>query len=160
MTLSILFVTGGQMVAYVIGWLLSRKVEGWRWMVGIGAFPALSQFALLVFLPETPRWLVKASRTEDAKVVLGKVYGKHSTASKMVDGILRAIEREVMEEEEATSKRRGHVTPSKSSWLWLTGLRDAWAELFAVGGNRRALTIACMLQGFQQLCGFVGSLLR
>lgn len=125
-------------------------------MVGIGAFPALLQFAMLVFLPETPRWLVKANRTEDAKVVLGKVYGRHSGASEMANGILRAIEREIIEEEEATSKRRGHMPPSKKSWRWLTGLRDAWAELFVVGGNRRALTIACMLQGFQQLCGFVG----
>jgi len=62
-------------------------------MVGIGAFPALLQFAMLVFLPETPRWLVKANRTEDAKVVLGKVYGRHSGASEMANGILRAIER-------------------------------------------------------------------
>ena len=112
---------------------------------------------MLHFLPETPRWLVKASRVADAKVVLGKVYGKQITAAKMVDGILRDIEREVLEEEEATSKRGDHVAPCKSSWLWLTGLQDAWAELFAVGGNRRALTIACMLQGFQQLRGFVGS---
>lgn len=158
-TLSILFVTAGQMVAYVIGWMLSTRSEGWRWMVGIGALPALVQFAMLVFLPETPRWLVKIGRVEDAKVVLRKVYGKDDAASKMVEGILRAIEREVLEEEEATSKRHDHVTPAKGSWLWLTGLRDAWAELFAVGGNRRALTIACMLQGFQQLCGFVRSTL-
>jgi len=144
------------MVAYVVGWMLSTRSQGWRWMVGIGAFPALLQFAMLVFLPETPRWLVKANRTEDAKVVLGKVYGRHSGASEMANGILRAIEREIIEEEEATSKRRGHMPPSKKSWRWLTGLRDAWAELFVVGGNRRALTIACMLQGFQQLCGFVG----
>jgi len=154
-TLSILFVTGGQMVAYVIGWLLSMRVHGWRWMVGIGAHPAIWQFAMLVFMPETPRWLVKAGRRDDAKEVLGKMYGGHSTVSKMVDGILRAIEREVLEEEEVMSKRRNHVAPGKDSWVWLTRLRDAWAELFAVGGNRRALTIACMLQGLQQLCGFV-----
>ena len=39
--------------------------------------------------------------------------------------------------------------------MWLTRARNRFAELFYVGGNRRALTIACLLQGLQQLCGFV-----
>ena len=33
---------------------------------------------------------------------------------------------------------------------------DSFHELFAVRRNRRALAIACLLQGLQQLCGFVG----
>ncbi len=143
------------MVAYVIGWMLSTSLHGWRWMVGVGALPAVLQFAILLVLPETPRWLVKASRRDEAKVVLDKVYGVRSTAPRMVDGILRAIEREIMNEDEAANKRRDHDTVAKGSWLWMTRLSDAWTELFAVGGNRRALTIACMLQGLQQLCGFV-----
>ncbi len=143
------------MVAYVIGWLLSTRLHGWRWMVGVGALPAVSQFAMLLFLPETPRWLVKASKRDEAKMVLGKVYGTQPTTARMRESILRAIEQEVMEEEEATSKRRDHVPSIKSSWVWMTRLSDAWMELFAIGGNRRALTIACMLQGLQQLCGFV-----
>ncbi|MCJ1361693.1 hypothetical protein MMC16_000793 [Acarospora aff. strigata] len=107
-----------------------------------------------VEMDETPRWLVKANKRDDAKLLLGKLYGTHFAASKMVDRILRAIEREMVEEEEMSSKRRAYITPAKGSWPWLTGLQGAWTELFAVGGNRRALTIACMLQGFQQLCGF------
>ena len=146
------------MVAYVTGWMLSTTVHGWRWMVGVGALPALCQCAMLLFLPETPRWLVKANKRDDAKLLLGKLYGTHFAASKMVDRILRAIEREMVEEEEMSSKRRAYITPAKGSWPWLTGLQGAWTELFAVGGNRRALTIACMLQGFQQLCGFVSLL--
>lgn len=124
-------------------------------MVGIGALPATMQFGMLVFLPETPRWLVKAGRKDDAKVVLKKVYGGHPTVSRLVDSVVGAIEREVKEEAQATSKRRDHVAPTKDSWVWVTRLRDGWAELFTVDGNRRALTIACMLQGLQQLCGFV-----
>jgi len=52
-------------------------------------------------------------------------------------------------------QKADQIIQKMNSWVWLTRLRDAWAELFAVGGNRRALTIACMLQGLQQLCGFV-----
>lgn len=122
-------------------------------MVGLGAAPAVAQFGILVFLPETPRWLVKAGKTEQARAVLRKVYGKG--LSSVVESVIRDIDREITEEEEATSKRRNHIAPTKDEWPWLTLLQDGSAELFGVGGNRRALTIACLLQGLQQLCGFV-----
>lgn len=35
------------------------------------------------------------------------------------------------------------------------GFSQSLVELLTVPGNRRALIIACMLQGLQQLCGFV-----
>ena len=47
---------------------------------------------------------------------------------------------------------RQHRTKARSCF---SGTKDNWDELFRVGGNRRALTIACLLQGLQQLCGFV-----
>lgn len=122
-------------------------------MVGLGAAPAVAEFGMLIFLPETPRWLVKAGKTVQARAVLGKVYGKDLLS--VAESVIRDIDREIMEEEEATSKRRHHVAPAKAAWPWLTRLRDGWAELFGLGGNRRALTIACLLQGLQQLCGFV-----
>lgn len=122
-------------------------------MVGLGAAPAVVQFGVLVFLPETPRWLVKAGETEHARAVLRKVYGKGLLS--VVESVIRDIDREITEEEEATSKRRHHIAPAKDAWPWLTLLQDGSAELFSVAGNRRALTIACLLQGLQQLCGFV-----
>ena len=122
-------------------------------MVGLGATPAVLQFALLIFLPETPRWLVKVGNIEVARAVLRKVYGAGSSGT--VERVLHAIDNEVTEEEEATSARRHHIVPPKDSWPWVTRLQDGRAELFGVAGNRRALTIACMLQGLQQLCGFV-----
>lgn len=158
MTVTTLLITGGQVVAYVVGYLLSSRAHGWRWMVGIGALPAGLQFLTLAFLPETPRWLVKANRQEEAKRVLVKTYGGGHLVRHMVDNVLRGIQREILEEEGAIRKRRNHTTSSlapPSLPPWFLRLQDTWAELFSVGGNRRALTIACMLQGFQQLCGFV-----
>lgn len=122
-------------------------------MVGLGAAPAVAQFGILVFLPETPRWLLKAGKTEQARAVLVKVYGIGLLS--VAESVIRDIDKEIMDEEEATSKRRHHVAPGKDAWPWLTRLQDGSAELFGVGGNRRALTIACLLQGLQQLCGFV-----
>jgi SP family myo-inositol transporter-like MFS transporter 13 len=73
----------------------------------------------------------------------------------MVDHVLRGIENEVREEEEAKRGRlRGQSKKDKTAWFH--GSKDNWKELFRIGGNRRALAIACLLQGLQQLCGFVG----
>ncbi len=151
-TLSVLFITAGQVVAYVIGWALSRHERGWRWMVGLGAVPGLLQLLLMLSLPDTPRWLMSAGRTQAARAVLKKVYASGSDA--IVEEVLRGIEIETMEED-AASQALYPSTPDENAWPWFTRLQRGMDELFSIGGNRRALTIACLLQGLQQLCGFV-----
>ncbi|PGG98326.1 MFS transporter, SP family, solute carrier family 2 (myo-inositol transporter), member 13 [Blastomyces parvus] len=150
-TILSLFVTGGQVVAYTIGWLLSNSHAGWRWMVGLGALPAIIQLSILLFLPETPRWLVRADKQHEARRVVHRIYG--SSNPRIPDQLVRDIERELVAEENATDdllKTLNQETPT-NRWLRLP---RSWAALFQIAGNRRALTIACMLQGLQQLCGF------
>ncbi len=151
-TLSVLFITFGQVVAYVIGYALSLEAGGWRWMVGLGAAPAIIQFGLMLLLPESPRWLAKAGRVQEARKVLRKVYAIGNDAT--VEGVLQAIETEITDEE-AISEDVSVSVESGQAKTWMTTMRNRCAELFSVGGNRRALTIACLLQGLQQLCGFV-----
>ncbi|KAL8775686.1 MAG: hypothetical protein Q9209_000182 [Squamulea sp. 1 TL-2023] len=150
-TLSILFITGGQVVAYILGYVLAQKAHGWRWMVGLGATPAVFQFGLLLMLPETPRWLVKAGHENVARDVLRKVYA--SGTNMAAERVLQDIKREIFEEE-ATSKLVHSSKPGDDLWPWLTHFQHHMTELLYVGGNRRGLVIACFLQGFQQLCGF------
>ncbi|KAH6996944.1 general substrate transporter [Ilyonectria destructans] len=147
-TTNSMFVTGGQVVAYVVGWLFSTfgsEGTGWRWMVGLGALPAMIQCVLIFFMPETPRWLVKVGRPGEAKAVIQKVNG--GASMHIADAVVREIELEVREEYEA-QRLREHQTSSQ--WKWL----GEWHSLISVGKHRRALSIACLLQGFQQLCGF------
>ena len=151
-TVSILFVTLGQVVAYLIGWMLSQRDEGWRWMVGLGGAPAVLQCVLMVAMPETPRWLVKAGRWAEAKEVLQKVYGDGGDGA--VEEVLNAIRTEILDED-AISDDVSTIVEGNTMNVWMTRIRNRYAELFHVEGNRRALTIACLLQGLQQLCGFV-----
>lgn len=73
----------------------------------------------------------------------------------IVDQVLNSI-RVVLEEEsrcKVSKRTQGRQAPLSGVLPSVPG----WYELFQVGGNRRALTIACLLQGLQQLCGFVCS---
>lgn len=44
--------------------------EAWRWMFGVEAIPAALFLLLLFWIPDSPRWLVKQHRQEEAKRVL------------------------------------------------------------------------------------------
>lgn len=147
-TLNVLAITLGQVVAYVVGWAFAGHDQGWRYMVGLGALPAVLQAALLLGMPETPRWLVKVSRAAAARQVIGKTLGSGSGSDPAAERVLQDIRREVREEEES-----GVLRGTKGGRAWTEG----WRELVTVPKNRRALTIACLLQGLQQLCGFVSS---
>ncbi|PHI29306.1 sugar porter family MFS transporter [Budvicia aquatica] len=46
---------------------------GWRYMFGSGIVPAVAFLLLMFVVPESPRWLVKAGRYEQAKKVLKRI---------------------------------------------------------------------------------------
>ncbi|KAF7927066.1 hypothetical protein BELL_0113g00090 [Botrytis elliptica] len=155
--LNVLFITLGQVVAYIVGWAFvewGSLETGWRWMVGLGAVPAAVQILVMLFMPETPRWLVQVGRVDEGRSVLSRVFGKGFQMQKVVDEVLKGIEREVREEDEAKRLREMARKTKGSEDSWISDAKDSWEELIGVGGNRRALTIACLLQGLQQLCGF------
>ena len=145
-TVQLLLITGGQAVAYIIGWVFSSMPGGWRWMCGIGAGPAIAQVFMLALMPETPRYLARAGQEEKARQVLKRVYwGTSPEFDVTVDNVLSAIKAEIMQEEEATSSMK-----TSSSTRFGTVLHS----LFFYPPHARALTIACLLQGLQQTCGF------
>jgi SP family myo-inositol transporter-like MFS transporter 13 len=152
-TTNVLFITFGQVVAYIIGWCFAEygsQETGWRWMVGLGAVPAVVQGALVMFMPETPRWLVKMGLSAQARAIVIKVSGNSPRTMRHADSVVNEIELELKEEQIA---RRLRASSDDERFQWL----GVWQELLTVGRNRRALAIACLLQGLQQLCGFVSS---
>ena len=153
-TTNILFITLGQVFAYIIGWLFAEyaaRETGWRWMVGLGAAPSVMQALVLGFMPETPRWLVMRGFSEEAKGVVQKVSGGGLAMGRMADAVVKEIEVEVREEQVARRLRGVGAEDGE-------GLLAGFRELVRVRRNRRALAIACLLQGLQQLCGFVSFL--
>lgn len=68
-----LAVTIGILVAYLVGLAFSDVNEGWRWMLGLGAVPALALFIGVLRLPQSPRWLIMEGRRDEAVAALKRV---------------------------------------------------------------------------------------
>jgi sugar porter (SP) family MFS transporter len=81
----------GILAAQVINWYLVRNLpagatdefiknswfgqQGWRWMFGLTAAPSLLFLLGMFLVPESPRWLAKFGRTDQARAVLRKIGG-------------------------------------------------------------------------------------
>ena len=66
----------GILITNLVNYQLADKGEdSWRWMFGLGAIPSLLFLAGVLWLPESPRWLLKAGRNEKAQRILHKIGG-------------------------------------------------------------------------------------
>jgi sugar porter (SP) family MFS transporter len=45
----------------------------WRWMLGLEALPAILYFSFMMFVPESPRWLVLEGYTERARDIMKRI---------------------------------------------------------------------------------------
>jgi MFS transporter, SP family, arabinose:H+ symporter len=84
-----LLLTGAQENHFALpegSWLHQILVaEVWRGMFGAGMIPAALFFVLLFFVPESPRWLVKAGRNDRAAAILARIGGKEAAARQMAE---------------------------------------------------------------------------
>lgn len=85
-SLNQLAIVSGMLLVYFVNAYIARYGEargsdlwnvtqGWRWMFGSEALPALLFFALLFLVPESPRWLVQQGRRDEALHVLTAIGG-------------------------------------------------------------------------------------
>ncbi|KAG5359996.1 Myo-inositol transporter 2 [Yarrowia sp. C11] len=136
--LNVLAITGGQLVAYGIGAGMAHVHQGWRILVGLSMVPAFVQMVIFVFMPETPRYLVRKDKIAEAKKVLAKTYATNDDA--MLDRKLHEL--------------MLHNAYKESGLTTVQRAKNTMKELYMVPSNLRALIIACGLQGIQQFCGF------
>ena len=65
----------GAAAAYIVGEVLLHFDDGWRWMLASAAVPAILIVLARLGTPESPRWLLKKGRVDEANEVLRKVFG-------------------------------------------------------------------------------------
>lgn len=67
----------GILIAYVSNYALRGiNSDDWRWMLGIGAIPSFVYFFLLLFIDESPHYLIKRKKEALAGKVLDKIYSE------------------------------------------------------------------------------------
>jgi len=62
-----------------------NQAHGWRWMLGILVVPSAVFGLLLLPLPESPRWLMKKGRSQEASRTLTRIGGSESAAKEMAE---------------------------------------------------------------------------
>lgn len=82
----------GMLVVYFVNYTIALQGDaswlhtvGWRWMFASEIIPAVFFFTLLMFVPETPRYLVMRGKTEKALTILDRLMGKDEAAKELVD---------------------------------------------------------------------------
>jgi MFS transporter, SP family, galactose:H+ symporter len=69
-----LAITVGIVLAYLVDYALA-PIQAWRWMFALAVVPAATFGVAMLFLPESPRWLARCGRREEALAVLRRVRG-------------------------------------------------------------------------------------
>jgi len=71
--------------------LADNGVNAWRWMFGLGAVPSVFFLLGVLWLPESPRWLMQVNQHERARRVLSKI-GNPDFAEHTVTDIKRSLQ--------------------------------------------------------------------
>jgi len=66
-------ITSGILFSYFINVVFSNSFYNWRWMLFAGVVPGLILFVGMLFMKDTPRWLISKNRIDEAKAVFLKI---------------------------------------------------------------------------------------
>jgi SP family xylose:H+ symportor-like MFS transporter len=87
-----LAIVGGILLVYFVNYFVASqgddawvKSTGWRYMLASEAIPAALLVILLMFVPDTPRWLVLRGRSDEALAGLRRIMGEHDAREILSD---------------------------------------------------------------------------
>jgi sugar porter (SP) family MFS transporter len=124
-SLNQLMIVGGILVAFIVNAILASS-GNWRLMLGLAAVPAMILLVGMLFMPETPRYLVRTGEENAARDVLEELPGDERPQERI---------EEIQEVEQAEDTETGLGALWRAKWV------------------RPALIVACGLAIFQQLVG-------
>lgn len=76
----------GVLITNLVNYLLAGDgPEVWRWMFGLGVVPSALFLFGVIFLPESPRWLVKVGRDAEASKILNRIGSEGFASSTLAD---------------------------------------------------------------------------
>ncbi|HEU6448273.1 MAG TPA: sugar porter family MFS transporter [Verrucomicrobiae bacterium] len=152
-----LTIVSGVLLAQLVNWSLVRHLpegapdefirnswygqSGWRWMFGLTAIPAALFFIGMFFVPESPRWLAKNGKTENAKTILGKIGGQNYASgalkeieSTLVNEIARVNFRDLLQPKMVRVLFLGVVLAMFQQWCGINTIFNYAEEIFREAG--------------------------
>ena len=133
-TINNCFITGGQFVAALVAGAFSLHTDGWRFMLGIAAIPAVIQMICFFCLPESPRFLIRRGRYQESLEALQKLRGPDADVNDEFETI----------KDRCLATEREHAEKGGTS---------VFEQIMQNTGLRRALMVGCALSMFQQISG-------
>ena len=121
-SLNQLMITIGILASYLTGYAFAG-IEGWRWMLGLAVVPSVILLIGVIFMPESPRWLLEHRGENAARKVMGLTFPKNQ------------IDHEIAEMKEINAISESTWNVLKSPWL------------------RPTIIIGCVFALFQQIIG-------
>jgi sugar porter (SP) family MFS transporter len=83
-------IVSGMLIVYFVNFFITQLGDeawnvgfGWRWMMGSESLPAAMLLVLMFLVPESPRWLTKRNREEQALRILTRVDGQLHAQTEM-----------------------------------------------------------------------------
>ncbi|KAI9890474.1 MAG: hypothetical protein M1814_003958 [Vezdaea aestivalis] len=137
----------GVVVAYWLeyglrNWRGGTHAFTWRFPIGFQIIPLLFLFAIVWVFPESPRWLTKVGREEEARYILGRLRGEAGDESARAEAEFQDI-RNIAELERKTASRNSY-----------------WSMFFGVGSGKlhtgRRVQLVIWLQIMQEWVGIAG----
>lgn len=93
-------IVSGMLIIYFVNYFIALRGDeawdvstGWRWMFASGVIPSAIFLLSLLFVPESPRWLVGRRQVEKARRILVKV-GNSAFAERELTAIEESLARE------------------------------------------------------------------
>jgi sugar porter (SP) family MFS transporter len=155
----------GVLLAQIVNWLIAQPVAAdatdeiirqswngqfaWRWMFAAVAVPSILFFLGTLFIPESPRWLVKNGRSDWARKVLARIGGSHyaATAVQSIQQTLAGEEiqhvrfRDLLEPNVRVILGVGIVLAVLQQWCGINVIFNYAEEIFAQAGYGVSATL-------------------
>lgn len=122
-------IVSGMLLSYIVAYLL-KDLPGtmaWRLMLSLAAVPALILFIGVSRLPESPRFLIKNNKMDEARRVLGYIRAD----KEQIDSEITQIQETVKEEAKVNQKASwGTLLSNKYGYLVMAGVGVAAFQQF------------------------------